>query len=277
MSQLPETQFDIWNGPSGERWVNHQLRLDRFFEPIDRHAQHLAAAQRDEHVIDVGCGCGGSTLRLAERVGPGGAVLGVDISKPMLARARARATDLPWVQFREGDAAVERFARETDLLYSRFGVMFFDQPAQAFANLRSALRPSGRLCFVCWRELPMNPWFEVPLRAASEAVALPALPPPEAPGPFSLASATRIRDILTDAGFTQVDIEPFAIDLTLSDAGLTDGVDFALLAGPLARLLLGIDARQREAVIEAVTRHLAPYLHGQELVMPAAVWMVRAR
>src|SRR5687768_17225277 len=146
-----QAQIEFWNGPAAERWVNEQARLDRALASIDMLALERAAPAPGERVIDLGCGCGASTLRLAERVGPTGNVLGVDISKPMLGRARDRARTMPWVGFQEADAAEHPFAGDGDLVYSRFGSMFFVDPVAAFSNVRKALRSGGRLCIVCWR------------------------------------------------------------------------------------------------------------------------------
>src|SRR5882672_4013246 len=204
MTEVNRAQIDYWNHAGASRWVAHQERLDRSFQPIDVAVQARAAAAPDEHVVDVGCGCGGSTLALAERVGPRGSVLGVDVSAPMLARARERAASLPWVGFTEADATTHRFEPDADLLYSRFGVMFFDDPARAFANLRAALRNSGRMCFVCWRSPAENPWFTVPVAAAERVLGpLPPLPP-NAPSPFALADQERVHALLTSAGFRAV-------------------------------------------------------------------------
>src|SRR5881628_2723223 len=152
-----------------------------------------------ERVIDIGCGCGDTTIALARRVGPAGLVLGIDVSAPMLARAAdaAREAGVAHVRFEHADAQTHRFpAQAFDVLYSRFGVMFFSDPAAAFGNLRTALRPGGRLGFVCWQAVPENPWIAVPLEAAAQHMALPPPPAPGAPGPFSFADPERVRRIL---------------------------------------------------------------------------------
>ncbi|HMJ11651.1 MAG TPA: methyltransferase domain-containing protein, partial [Polyangiaceae bacterium] len=138
-----QQQLEHWNGPGGRRWVNEQERLDRVLAPLGELAIDQAAPRAGERVVDVGCGCGASTLALGERVGDGGAVLGVDISAPMLARARERAAaqGLRWVSFTEGDATTHPFGGDAHLVFSRFGSMFFADPVAAFANLRRALRP----------------------------------------------------------------------------------------------------------------------------------------
>ena len=155
--------------------------------PVSDLLMAAAGAKPGERVIDVGCGCGATTIDFAARVRHGGEVLGLDVSEPMLARARERASqDLP-VRFVHADATVHDFAPDwADLIVSRFGVMFFADPARSFANLRKGLKRGGRLAFACWREAKQNPFFIVPLREARKHA--PPLPEmgPEEPGPFAL-------------------------------------------------------------------------------------------
>ena len=257
--------------------MTEQERLDRTLGPIDEMAQERAAPRPGERVVDLGCGCGASTLRLAERVGPSGKVLGVDISGPMLARARERAQGMPWVEFHEGDAAEHRFAGDADLVYSRFGSMFFVDPRQAFTNLRRALRPGGRLCIVCWRPAQDNPWYLVPLRAAETVVA--PLPPvePGAPGPFSFADEGRLRDVLEGAGFSHVAIERRDLGVTLSATGMNEAVEYAVRAGPVSRMLLDADVDTVTRVRAAIAQALAGYARGERVELAASVWIATAQ
>jgi ubiquinone/menaquinone biosynthesis C-methylase UbiE len=182
-------QIAYWNGPGGQHWTDRQQAQDTLLAPIADILADRARAKAGERVVDVGCGCGATTIVFAKRVGPTGHVVGVDVSAPMLARARQVApTSLP-VEFVLADATVYPFVFASfDLMVSRFGVMFFAQPAVSFANMRRALQPSGRLAFVCWREPRDNPWLMAPLQAAYKRV--PKLPQlgPDDPGPFSFAS-----------------------------------------------------------------------------------------
>jgi SAM-dependent methyltransferase len=272
-----QPQIDFWNGPAAQRWVSEQERLDRALGPIDEIGQQRAEARPGERVVDLGCGCGASTLRLAERVGPTGKVLGVDISAPMLARARERAEGMPWVEFHEGDAAAHRFAGDADLVYSRFGSMFFGDPRAAFTNLRRALRPGGRLCIVCWRSIDDNPWYLVPLRAAETLLA--PLPPaePGAPGPFSFADEARLRGVLAGAGFGEVALERRDLPVTLSSTGMAEAVEYAVRAGPVSRMLLEAGADAAARVRAAIAAALAPHLRGERVELAASVWMATGR
>jgi SAM-dependent methyltransferase len=268
-----QAQIEFWNGPTADRWVNEQARLDRALAPIDVLALERAAPAPGERVIDLGCGCGASTLRLAERVGPTGKVLGVDISKPMLARARERARSMPWVELREADAAEHRFAGDADLVYSRFGCMFFVDPVAAFSNLRQALRSGGRVCLVCWRGADDNPWYLIPLRAAETVV--PPLPPnePGAPGPFAFASEERLRGVLSKAGFSKVEAERVDTPISLSTTGLDEAVEYALLAGPVARMLLGADQDTILRTRTALATALRDHVRDERVALPASIWI----
>jgi SAM-dependent methyltransferase len=274
-----QAQIEHWNSPVSRRWVTEQERLDFVLGQLDDIGIARAALRAGERVIDIGCGCGASTLRCAERVGPQGSVLGVDISHPMLERARERARALPQVAFVEADATSHAFAPDADLIYSRFGIMFFADPETAFSNLRSALRPDGRLCVVFWRAPDANPWYMVPLRAAAHLVDLPPQPPAGEPGPFSLAEPERVTRILRSAGFRDIALESHDVALRITDAGLDDAVKFAATAGPLARVMLSSEtAPETAAQIRAVVRAaLAEYATGDTVALGAGIWIATAR
>src|SRR5580692_4431239 len=276
---LNADQITYWNGPGGQHWTDRQQTQDVLLAPISDILIDRARAKPGERIIDVGCGCGATTIALAQKAGPTGHVFGVDISAPMLARARQVApAGLP-VDFVLADATVYPFdPASSDLLVSRFGVMFFAEPALSFANLHRALRPSGRLAFACWRDPRENPFFMAPLQAVyKHAPRLPQLGP-EDPGPFSFASEARVQRILSEAGFSGVAMEP--CDLVLDIAvgrGLDAAVEGALEIGPAARAL----AEQPPEVVAAATRSireaLAAYARGQTVPLPASIWIVTAK
>jgi SAM-dependent methyltransferase len=274
-----QAQVEQWNSPVNLRWVTEQQRLDRVFDRLDDLGLAHAALQPGERVVDVGCGCGASSLRCAQLVGPSGSVLGVDVARAMLAHARERAQGLPQLAFREADAAVYPFPGDADLVYSRLGVMFFGEPEAAFANLRRALRPGGRLCVVAWQRWDDNSWYQVPLRAASRVMELTPPAPPGAVGPQQLADADRFRAILRAGGFSEIALHPHDLSLQLSTTGLADAADFALLAGPLARALFerASDPALLAQVRAAVSEGLAPYASGQTVALGAAIWVATAR
>jgi SAM-dependent methyltransferase len=273
-------QIAYWNDQAGLKWVRLQEQLDAMIEPLGLAAIERAEPAPNERVLDVGCGCGASSLDLAERVGAGGEVLGVDLSSAMLERAQARARDrqLTSLRFAVADAQSHRFdGPGFDLVFSRFGVMFFADPEEAFRNLRSALTEGGRICFLCWQAVTSNPWMLVPLQAAAKHVQLPPPPAPGTPGPFSFADAERVRGILEAAGFCEIGVEPLESRLTLAgSAPLAEAVSFVVDGiGPTASILREQPER-RDAVLAEVTEALAPYAGSDGVGLPCSAWIVTA-
>jgi SAM-dependent methyltransferase len=273
-------QIAYWNEISGPRWVAQQQLLDDQISPLGLAAMERARVSTGERVLDVGCGCGQTTLQLAERVGPRGWLTGVDISAPMLERARERAAErgLANARFVLADAQEARLG-EFDLVFSRFGVMFFADPTAAFSNLRAQLAPGGRVSFVCWQEMKRNPWMQVPMRSVAQHVALPAPPAPGAPGPFSLADAARLRGILDQAGFAAGAIEPLEGELRIggADGGLASAVEVMMRTGPAAAALRDADAAARARIADAMREALAPYAAADGVRLGYAAWLVSAR
>ncbi len=199
---------DYWNGRPADVWVTEAERFDTMLAPFGLRLLTAAVLEPGERVLDVGCGNGAVSLEAARTVGPGGRVTGLDLSAPMLEVARRRAEEQGVdVDFVQCDAQTASFDHPFDVVVSRFGVMFFDDPEVAFANLAMAARPGGRLCFVCWQEMFANEWIAVPAMAMVAHVGIPELPEPGAPGPFALADAQRTRDLLESAGWSEVTVE----------------------------------------------------------------------
>jgi len=273
-----ETEIAYWNGVGGRNWVHRQKSQDTILVPILRAAIDRAAVRRGEQVVDIGCGTGASLIVLAERVGSSGQVLGVDISEPMLARAAERVPPGAPVRFVCADATTYPFQPAAfDLLFSRFGVMFFAEPARSFANLRTALRPGGRLTLACWRKIDENPWLLVPLRAAYEHVPPLPRPSPEDPGPFSFASEQRVNRILEDAGFRAIILEPrdFQLDIACK-RGIEEALETAMCIGPASRALQGQGPEVHAAVASSMRRALEPYQRAEHVSLAAAIWLVTA-
>ena len=272
-------QIAYWNGPGGEHWTERQPLQDILLAPISQILIDSAAANPGERIIDVGCGCGSTSIALAQAVAPSGFVLGIDISAPMLARARQLAPKTLPVDFVIADATVHPFDPASfDLLVSRFGVMFFAEPALSFANLRRALKPTGRLAFVCWREPRENPMLMTPLQAAYKHVPKLPQPGPEDPGPFSFASEERVRRILREAGFVDVAIVPRNLSLDIAiGRGLEAAVQGAIEIGPASRALHDHPEDVRAAAKESIREALKPFVRGETVPLPAAIWIVTAR
>ena len=272
-------QVAYWNGPAGRAWTDRQEMQDAVLAPISEILFDRAKVAAGERVVDVGCGCGATTIELARRVGPTGHVLGVDVSAPMLARARQRApADAP-LEFILADATVHPFEyARADLLFSRFGVMFFVQPALSFANMRVALRPGGRVAFACWQAPRKNPWLMIPLQAAYKHV--PKLPEvgEEDPGPFAFARQERVHRTLRDAGFASIAMEPVDLRLDLAvGRGLDAAVEGALATGPASRALDGQPDDLRAAATSSIREALAPHQQGATVPLGAAVWIATAK
>jgi SAM-dependent methyltransferase len=272
-------QADYWNGQGGRHWTERQELQDAVLAPVSDALFERAAIAAGESVVDIGCGCGATTLEIAARVGATGRVLGLDISTPMLARARERTPPGAPATFIAADATVYPFeAQRMDLIFSRFGVMFFADPALAFANMRKGLRSGGRVVFASWREPRLNPWMMLPLHEAYKfAPRLPELGP-EDPGPFSFAIEARVNRVLGEAGFSGIAMEP--VDLSLDSAvgrGLDAAVEGVLEIGPTSRALDGQPPEARAAAAAAIRVALAPYLKGGAVPLAGAIWIVTAR
>ncbi len=271
-------EIAYWNGPAAERWVRRQEEQDALLAPVADVLLDRAAPRPGEFVLDIGCGWGGTTLALARRVAPGGRVLGVDVSHLMLARARQLLPQRLPVEYVLADATVHAFdPGRADLLFSRFGVMFFADPVRSFTNMRSALRRGARVALACWREPYANPWLMLPLQEAYRHV--PRLPEvgPEDPGAFSFAAERRVRDILGRAGFGALVLEPVDLSFDLAHgAGLHAGVATAVGIGPTSRALEGQPAALQAAATRAIRAALERYQVGNRVPLAGAIWVVTA-
>jgi SAM-dependent methyltransferase len=271
-------QAAYWNGPGGRHWTDRQALQDAVLAPVSDALFSFAAIAAGERALDIGCGCGATTLEIAARVGDHGHALGVDVSEPMLARARQRAPAGAPATFIAADATVYPFEPgAADLLFSRFGVMFFADPALSFANMRKGMRPGGRVAFACWREPRKNPWLMLPLQEAYKyAPRLPELGP-EDPGAFSFASEQRVHRLLTEAGFSSVNMRPVDLFLDLAvGRGLDAAVEGALEIGPASRALEGQSPETKAAAAAAIRAALAPFQKGEAVPPAAAIWIVTA-
>lgn len=272
------SQAEYWNDAGGVSWVDGQAQLDAQLAQFGALAIEAAAVESGEVVLDVGCGCGATTEELALLVGASGRVVGLDVSAPMLARARERLSGRP-VELLLGDAATVALpARSFDVLFSRFGVMFFDDPLAAFAHLRGALKPGGRVAMVVWQSLSANAWVTVPVAAVADMVEPPALGSAGEPGPFSLSDPDGVLAMLRAAGYTDVDLTGHEMDITVGGGlPLQAAVEFTLEHGPLRRVLASASPEVRAAAADRVAVALSAYNGPSGVRMPAAVWVITAR
>lgn len=278
---MSASQADLWSGPVGDSWVRNAVAYDRILEPLG-----LAAPGPRERVLDVGCGTGSTTLEIGRRVLPGGSVLGVDVSRPMIDFARARLTDAREgqdsdaqnVEFAARDVENDELPGPFDAAFSRLGVMFFDDPTAAFANIARSLKSRGRLAFVCFASPLENPFIAVPTFAALAVLGGPPMPPPGAPGPFSLADPDLLRGVLEAAGFESVDLSRGPDEVTLGPAGSLDEVARqALEQNPAVMSLLDADPDSRDAAVTAAADALSAHVVDGDIRLGAGTWIVEAR
>jgi len=271
-------QIEFWNGLAGDSWVASQVEMDELLDGLIEPLLDAAEPTRGLRCIDVGCGCGATTLALRRRMGGDGHVAGVDVSAPMLARARERARQAELdIDFECADASSHRFGPHgVDRMISRFGVMFFDRPVEAFTHLRDALSPGGKLSFFCWQSAANNPWLHVPMRAIGPILAPDApAPDPSAPGPFSLGDPQRLHGILQEAGFARHTIDDFPYPMG-PRGSLDDALRFYTRRGPVARLFHDADAGLRDEATEALAAAIKPHHDGERVNLQGNAFLVTA-
>ncbi|MDY6923928.1 MAG: class I SAM-dependent methyltransferase [Pseudomonadota bacterium] len=267
---------DYWNDTGGDVWVEHQALLDRVNRPVGDIVADRADPGAGARVLDIGCGAGATTLDMAGRVGPNGRAVGVDVSEALLdlARDRARAEAVGNVDFVRADAATHAFgAPAFDAAISRYGVMFFDDPDAAFANLRRAVRPGGGLTFACWRGPAENPLSLAPLEAAAPFLPEPLRMSSDGPGRFAFADPDRVRGVLERGGWRGVEIERLDVPTPVSFDEL---MILSLRLGLLATVLPRHDEVVRKRVAEAVADRLEDHVENGRVPMTAACWLVTA-
>lgn len=272
-------QVEHWDGAGGEHWAAEAERYDAINRRFGERIVGALDPRPGERVLDVGCGNGALALMIAALVAPGGSVTGLDLSGPMLAVARHRAAEagLDNLGFEQGDAQVHPLPEAAfDAVVSRFGVMFFDDPPAAFANLGRALRPGGRLVFACWQDLLRNEWLMVPAGAALAYVPMPDLGEPGGPGPFSLADPDRVRSVLADAGFVDVSVDE-AIEPMRMGSSVEDTVAFMSRTEIAATLMKDADEETVQKAWDAIGEALRPYAGPDGVVLTGTVWLVAAR
>ena len=270
-------QVEAWNGPMGAQWAANEARTERGLAPVLEALLAWSAPTQGQRIVDVGCGAGGTTLALAQAVGPTGEVIGLDVSAVILEAARARLANTHNARLELADALTWTLeGPPADLLFSRFGVMFFGNPVAAFANLRRALAPAGHFAFAAWAALADNPWIDTPYQAALTVIPPPPPADPDEPGQLAFGNPARVQRILHDAGFNPVCHRAFdftmrypADDLARTAAGLAT-------MGQVGRLLRDRPDAERTRATEAIAAALAPLAQDAWIVLPARVWLFRA-
>jgi SAM-dependent methyltransferase len=269
-------QVQAWNGKQGEHWAANEARTERGLAPVLDALLAWAAPARGMRVVDVGCGAGGTTLALSNAVGTQGHVTGLDVSAVILEAARARLADTTNTTLELADALTWASPTPADLLFSRFGVMFFGDPVAAFANLRRALKPGARFAFAAWAALPDNPWVQTPLQAA-----LATLPPqpeedPEEPGQFAFGNPARVTRILLDAGYGPVRRRAFDFTMRWPGDDIPRTAAGVATMGQVGRALRDRTEAERAAATAAIATALAPLAEDGWITLPARVWLFAA-
>jgi len=274
--KIADEQSKLWNGPAGRVWVEGRDLLDQILQPFAEPLLDAVAAAAPRRVLDVGCGTGSTTIAVARRLAGDGHVTGGDISEPMIAAARARAQELHLpASFVCADAQTHAFsAASVDLIVSRFGVMFFSDPAAAFVNLRKAVTARGALRFIAWRSAAENPFMTTAERAA--APLLPDLPPrrSDGPGQFAFGDPQRTRGILADAGWSDIVVDPLDVQCAFPERELTR---YVTRLGPVGLFLQDADESLRGRVADTIRAAFEPYVDGEQVRFAGACWLVDAR
>ena len=269
-----------WNGEGGDKWLSFEARLEESLKPFGTRAIDALAPAGDDQVLEIGCGCGPNTIELARRLGADGRVKGLDISATILERAEKNAQQsglgnlaFDCIDVQTGDLGRTHY----DRAFSRFGVMFFDEPAIAFKNIANALKPGGHIAFACWAAPRENLWVAEPLQLVGKHVSLPPPPEPGTPGPFSLSKEERVREILSEAGFVKVAIELYRAPMVLG-ASIAEAVEFLMNMAPSGGAVSQADpdAATRAAIREDLGKMLESQLGPDGVTMTAAALIVTA-
>jgi SAM-dependent methyltransferase len=277
MTTANADQHAAWNGESGQRWVAHADRRDTVLRPIADLLLDAATIAAGEAVLDIGCGCGATTLDAASATGPIGTVVGADLSTLMLDVARRRAHGHGNVELRQADVQADPLGGPFDVAISRFGTMFFDDPTAAFSNIARHLSPAGRLCIATWQPQEANQWLVVPAAALLEFDPPSDVVDPAGPGMFAQSDPRSIHGVLADAGFVEITVTPLELPLCFGTT-VGDAVDYLADSGPCRALLDAISPDRRDdalvAVSDALGHHHDPE-HG--VTLDAAVLVTTAR
>lgn len=281
-SESPNSdEIDFWNGPQGQNWVDQNRLTDLMYDPFGAKAMECAALEPGQSVLEVGCGCGSTTIKLANLVAPNGRVTAMDVSTLMLsiAEERTKSAAVP-VKLITADAEIYDFSPGAfDVVFSQFGVMFFANPEVAFANFYRALKPGGRIVFVCWRDLEQNPWFITPYEAVRHH--FPEIERPRNDVPqsgWSLVSKEKVENLLGGAGFMDVRLDPFDAPAQMGEGSLDACIDYVSdFVSPVAAIIRGAGVAATPAILATLRSEMAQYHTENGIRFPAAMWIVSGR
>ncbi len=280
------TQSEYWNGNAGKQWASLANNQDTLLGKLGEATMDAAGVSIGQSVLDIGCGSGGSTFEISRRIGSDGTVWGVDISKPMLDIAIGRLTshDIGNVKLSEADVTTFNFTNHLfDIAFSRFGVMFFEDPVASFSSIANSLKSNGRLAFCCWRSLSKNEWFELPLNVGlkycdqdNQVDPMDAAGHSYTPGPMAFKDRDIIDKILSDSGFSAISIKDLKSTLVV---GLTPTIaaNNLISIGPLSRLLLNYDDQTKALVQTELEQQLMQHVTSEGVTLKSNIWIITAR
>lgn len=274
MLDANQAQRDYWSSPAGLKWIENEQALDTAMAGMLELVVDEACLEEDDIVLDIGCGTGASTIEAAKRVRHG-SVVGADIASPLIERARmrARAERLTNVEFLLADAQVHSFPHnDFNVLISRLGMMFFEDPVAAFKNLSQAIRTDGRMAFAAWAGVEQNPWFQIPRDAAIARLGAASQADPTAPGPLAFQDIARVSEMMRTAGLCNAQATPIGVVLT-PPGGIDAAARTASRVGPAARIIKTKGGSEDDAkAIETVVAHkFRTYCKGNDVEVPAVV------
>ena len=279
MEDINSKQKEFWSGSGGDVWVDKQSEMDIMLNPLGTRAINKLDLSGVTKIIDIGCGCGATTLEIAQQL-ESGEIIGVDISEPMLDRATQNASDLslPNASFQVLDVQVDDMPSDYEIAFSRFGVMFFEDPYQAFSNINNSLKENGQLCFVCWQNPSLNPWQSLSLQVIKEFLDLPS-PPPKSPGPFAFEDKNYIKDILDRSNFKDIEIHDNQEDIVMfSGKSIEEACEDYLTINPVVTEMLKNSKEElKEEILQALVLKFSEFHNGDGLLFPSATWIVTAR
>ena len=281
MSEVNKNQKDFWSGKGGDIWVERQNAMDTMLSPLGEAALNKLNFNEEENVLDIGCGCGHTTLNIAKRIGPSGNVTGLDISEPMLKRAKESAFEMSITNtfFKCVDVQTEDLGDQIySAAFSRFGVMFFEDSIAAFKNINKSLISGGYLSFVCWQSPAVNPWQSLFIQEVKKFLDLPS-PPPRSPGPFAFMESEYVSSILEESKFQDITIEGHEAEVNMfSGRSLSDSVKDYISINPVVTQMLKESSENQVAeIINSGIEAFSPYYSEKGLIFPSATWLVTAR
>ena len=281
MSEVNKNQKDFWSGKGGDIWVERQNAMDTMLSPLGEAALNKLNFNEEENVLDIGCGCGHTTLNIAKRIGPSGNVTGLDISEPMLKRAKESAVEMSITNtsFKCIDVQTEDLGDQIySTAFSRFGVMFFEDSIAAFKNINKSLISGGYLSFVCWQSPAVNPWQSLFIQEVKKFLDLPS-PPPRSPGPFAFMESEYVSSILEESKFQDIRIEGHEAEVNMfSGRSLSDSVkDYISINPVVTQMLKESSENQIAEIVNSGIEAFSPYYSEKGLIFPSATWLVTAR